>query len=143
MLADPYSPMAPGDADAFSMDFTDWLAAGQPIFDHERDGQRVPGQRHRQQSAADNRRAGERLDVPGDYSVDVLPVLDHGQNGRGRTATRTAACRASDDGRGEEQRRPLDWNINLGHILQAAIVVIGLVSWAIASAGRAEQALLP
>jgi septal ring factor EnvC (AmiA/AmiB activator) len=34
----------------------------------------------------------------------------------------------------------LDWNINLGHILQAAVVVIGLVSWAIASAGRAEQA---
>jgi septal ring factor EnvC (AmiA/AmiB activator) len=33
----------------------------------------------------------------------------------------------------------LDWNINLGHILQAAVVVIGLVSWAIASAGRAEQ----
>ena len=34
----------------------------------------------------------------------------------------------------------LDWNTNLGHILQAAVVVIGLVSWAIASAGRAEQA---
>ena len=32
MLADPFSPMAPGDADSFSFDFTDWLTAG-PVGD--------------------------------------------------------------------------------------------------------------
>ena len=33
-----------------------------------------------------------------------------------------------------------NYEINLGHLLQATVVVIGLVSWAIASGNRAEQA---